>query len=264
MANKNYKKGRRKEYRICKKLGEEGFDIAQRSAGSHSPIDVWAVDKENKEILLVQSKPGDISKDKEEELNRMAELFFHPKKGTELDHPNLNHFKGFVIDQRPDEGEEEEQIPTSELCDFCGGTKRIPGLFLMDKVEGNAVFPDDYIPGEPYQPEKARWIFKKIYFPCVCMDPHGQSIDRNFLELRNKHVAWYKEAMRGEWGFCSEGLMMSPQHALHDYFKRVQNNDWADPADEGDNEPEESEKGFGEDGDETEAKTMEDVSDEFF
>lgn len=68
MVNKNYRKGRRKEYRICKKLREQGFDIAQRSAGSHSPVDVWAVNKEKKEILLVQSKPRDISDRKEQEL----------------------------------------------------------------------------------------------------------------------------------------------------------------------------------------------------
>lgn len=68
MVNKNYRKGRRKEYRICKELRKEGFDIAQRSAGSHSPVDVWAVDKENKKILLVQSKPESMSQNKIEEL----------------------------------------------------------------------------------------------------------------------------------------------------------------------------------------------------
>lgn len=73
MGNKNYKKGRRKEYRICKKLREQGFDIAQRSAGSHSPVDIWAVDKDRKEILLIQSKPKNISSTKEEELREEYE-----------------------------------------------------------------------------------------------------------------------------------------------------------------------------------------------
>ena len=49
MANKAYQKGRRKEYKVCNELKEEGYDIAQRSAGSHSPIDVWAINKDKKE-----------------------------------------------------------------------------------------------------------------------------------------------------------------------------------------------------------------------
>ena len=68
MANQNYQRGARKEYRIVKQLREEGYDIVQRSAGSHSPVDVWAIDKKNKIILLVQVKPSDISKAKEKRL----------------------------------------------------------------------------------------------------------------------------------------------------------------------------------------------------
>jgi Holliday junction resolvase len=61
MPNKNYLKGRRKEYAVCDKLKKEGFDIVQRSKGSHSPIDVFAINKETKEIKLVQVKPDQIS-----------------------------------------------------------------------------------------------------------------------------------------------------------------------------------------------------------
>jgi len=61
MPNKNYQKGRRKEYAICDKLKKEGYDIAQRSKGSHSPFDVIAIKKETKEIKLVQVKPKHIS-----------------------------------------------------------------------------------------------------------------------------------------------------------------------------------------------------------
>ena len=61
MPNKNYVKGRRKEYKICAALKEAGYDIAQRSAGSHSPIDVFAIRKRDKKILLVQSKPDDMA-----------------------------------------------------------------------------------------------------------------------------------------------------------------------------------------------------------
>lgn len=52
----SYKKGRRKEYKIVKELEKEGFDIVQRTAGSHSEIDVFAIDKEKKLIKLIQSK----------------------------------------------------------------------------------------------------------------------------------------------------------------------------------------------------------------
>ena len=61
MPNKNYQQGRRKEYKITKKLKEKGFDIAQRSAGSHSPIDVFAIKRETKTIMLIQSKPDSMS-----------------------------------------------------------------------------------------------------------------------------------------------------------------------------------------------------------
>jgi len=51
-----YKKGRRKEYKICKDLKEKGYNIVQRTAGSHSPIDIIAISIKDKEILLIQSK----------------------------------------------------------------------------------------------------------------------------------------------------------------------------------------------------------------
>ena len=61
MPNKNYIRGRRKEYQITKKYKDLGYEIAQRSAGSHSPIDVFAIDKETKTIMLIQSKPDSMS-----------------------------------------------------------------------------------------------------------------------------------------------------------------------------------------------------------
>lgn len=69
MPNKNkgnpiYRKGRRKEYQITEDLKKEGWDIAQRSKGSHSPIDVFAINKEEKKILLVQAKPNDFPESK--------------------------------------------------------------------------------------------------------------------------------------------------------------------------------------------------------
>jgi len=60
MPNDRYVRGRLKEYRIRKELLNAGFDIAQRSAGSHSPIDVFAIDKKNRCIRFVQCKPDDM------------------------------------------------------------------------------------------------------------------------------------------------------------------------------------------------------------
>jgi len=40
--NKNYKSGAAREYRIMKRLEEEGW-FCIRSAGSHSPIDIIAI-----------------------------------------------------------------------------------------------------------------------------------------------------------------------------------------------------------------------------
>jgi Archaeal holliday junction resolvase (hjc). len=43
--NKNYIKGRNKEYRIKRKLEKEGYYVI-RSAGSHSYFDLIAINKE--------------------------------------------------------------------------------------------------------------------------------------------------------------------------------------------------------------------------
>ena len=61
MPNKNYQKGRRKEYGVCDKLKRNGWDIVQRSSGSHSPIDIFAINKETKEIKFIQVKAGGLS-----------------------------------------------------------------------------------------------------------------------------------------------------------------------------------------------------------
>ena len=60
MSIKFYVKGRRKEYKIVRGLRDKG-DIAQRSAGYHSPIDVFGIHMERKEILLIQAKPDSMS-----------------------------------------------------------------------------------------------------------------------------------------------------------------------------------------------------------
>lgn len=68
--NKNYVRGRAKEYRICNKLKKQGFKIIQRTAGSHSPIDVIAISEKYKKILFVQSKPKKMSKNKKDEIEQ--------------------------------------------------------------------------------------------------------------------------------------------------------------------------------------------------
>ena len=55
MVNRQYNRGRAKEYRVMELLREEGW-IAGRSAGSHSPVDIFAA-KEGR-VLLVQVKNG--------------------------------------------------------------------------------------------------------------------------------------------------------------------------------------------------------------
>ncbi len=57
MPNKNYRRGKVKEYKIVHQLKKDGYIIAQRSAGSKSPIDVFAIHKELKIIKFIQAKP---------------------------------------------------------------------------------------------------------------------------------------------------------------------------------------------------------------
>jgi Holliday junction resolvase len=66
MPNRNYNNGRAKEYRIIEDLRGKGYDITQRTAGSHSQIDVIAINKTTKEILLIQAKPKSLSDKKKE------------------------------------------------------------------------------------------------------------------------------------------------------------------------------------------------------
>lgn len=74
MVNLKYKRGRNKEYRIRERLlYEEGYDIVQRSAGSRSPIDIWAIRKKDKKIKLVQSKHDDLSETAKKKLEKENE-----------------------------------------------------------------------------------------------------------------------------------------------------------------------------------------------
>jgi len=74
VVNQQYNRGRAKEYRVMELLREEGW-VAGRSAGSHSPVDIFAA-KEGK-VLLVQVKNGQARVKAEElmELVKWAEAF---------------------------------------------------------------------------------------------------------------------------------------------------------------------------------------------
>ncbi len=72
MPNKNYVKGRKYEYDIVHLMRDKGY-LAFRSAGSHSPVDVVAIDGKNKIIKLIQCKPKSMSekaKQRLEEANK--------------------------------------------------------------------------------------------------------------------------------------------------------------------------------------------------
>lgn len=55
MTNKNYESGRRFEYRVKQYLEKYGF-LVMRTAGSHSPFDLMAVN--TSWVLLIQCKYG--------------------------------------------------------------------------------------------------------------------------------------------------------------------------------------------------------------
>jgi len=83
MPNANYIKGRRKEYKIVKQHKDTGYTIAQRTAGSHSPFDVIAIDIENRVIKLIQAKPNNYTEkqtkdilEENKELNGPYKVYF--------------------------------------------------------------------------------------------------------------------------------------------------------------------------------------------
>lgn len=57
MPNKNYRKGADRERKIVNEFKDQGW-ISFRSAGSHSPIDVVAINPSFGVIKLIQMKTG--------------------------------------------------------------------------------------------------------------------------------------------------------------------------------------------------------------
>lgn len=82
--SKIYQKGRRKEYKIKYQLEKEGFDIVQRTAGSHSPFDLIAIKLLTRELKLIQVKPDNYEEsnklnEKWSDLNNMFRVSFEVK-----------------------------------------------------------------------------------------------------------------------------------------------------------------------------------------
>lgn len=74
MPNHGYNRGRAREYKVMELLRNDGW-IVGRSAGSHSPVDVFAA--KDGRVLLVQVKSGAARVNSEElmELVKWAEAF---------------------------------------------------------------------------------------------------------------------------------------------------------------------------------------------
>ena len=68
MGSSEYRKGRKKEYKIMNKARGRGL-LAFRSAGSRSKVDVCVIDVIKKEIVLYQCKPKNITQREIEKLN---------------------------------------------------------------------------------------------------------------------------------------------------------------------------------------------------
>ena len=64
-----YSRGRSKEYRLQKKLRDEGY-ACTRSAGSHGAWDIVAVHAAKKEILFVQSKSKSLGESARQRLKK--------------------------------------------------------------------------------------------------------------------------------------------------------------------------------------------------
>jgi hypothetical protein len=79
MPNKNYIKGRRKEYKVMNDARARGL-ISFRSAGSHSPVDVCSIDCVERVITLTQCKPESMSENQKQairdENNQLNGTFF--------------------------------------------------------------------------------------------------------------------------------------------------------------------------------------------
>jgi len=74
LPNLNYERGRSKEYRAMEILRAEGWVVA-RSAGSHSPVDVFAAKEGATLLLQVKNGKARVKAEEAKELVKWAEAF---------------------------------------------------------------------------------------------------------------------------------------------------------------------------------------------
>jgi len=72
MPNKNYVKGRAKEYRVAKKFKDDGW-IVLRTAGSHGFADLIAI--KGYHVKFIQCKPNNFSEKQASKLTDEWEIF---------------------------------------------------------------------------------------------------------------------------------------------------------------------------------------------
>jgi len=73
--NKNYTKGRAKEYRTMEKLRKAGCEVVLRSAGSHSKVDVIGINLKELKVRFIQCKPEKMSDNAKQKLvDELGEL----------------------------------------------------------------------------------------------------------------------------------------------------------------------------------------------
>lgn len=77
MSNKNYQRGRAKEYKIGSILRKAGFTVL-RTAGSHGFADLIAIRSDGL-IRFIQVKPKDFSEKKKEKLLKEHSVFNNEK-----------------------------------------------------------------------------------------------------------------------------------------------------------------------------------------
>ena len=74
MVNRMYRRGRAKEYRAMELLRKDGWMVG-RSAGSHSPVDLFAAREGRRLLVQVKSRSARIRESELIELVRWAEAF---------------------------------------------------------------------------------------------------------------------------------------------------------------------------------------------
>jgi len=77
MGNKNYEKGRRKEYKLKRELERAGW-LVLRTAGSHGFADLVAI--KGTTIRFIQCKPDDFPESRQKKLMEEHKFFNQPYK----------------------------------------------------------------------------------------------------------------------------------------------------------------------------------------